>query len=73
VSTRTKKLITALVMSAGPPLVALAVQRYFSRPDAFRTLGMRGSLLVKRVADVQVTAWQKVSATAATSYHRARL
>lgn len=72
-STRSRRFLTAVVMSAGPPLVALAVQRYLADPDALRLLSMRGSLAVKRVADAQVSVWQRVSATAATSYHRARL
>jgi hypothetical protein len=73
VSKRSRRFITAVVVSAGPPLVALAVQHYMANPDALRLLSMRGSLAVKRVADAQVSVWQRVSAAAATSYHRARL
>lgn len=42
-------------------------------PDAFRTLRMRGALLMKRFADNQANMWSAVSTHAATSYQKARL
>ncbi len=72
-STGFKAVFGLLLLSAGPPLAAVLIQRYLSSPDAFRTLGMRGSLTIKRAADVQAEAWSKVSAMAATSYQKARL
>lgn len=68
-----KTLLLLLLLSAGPPLAGVLVQRYLSGPDAYRTLGMRGSIGIKRVADAQVALWSRVSASAATTYQRARL
>jgi hypothetical protein len=68
-----KALFMVVLFAAGPPLVGILVQKYLSGPDAFRTLGMRGSLTVKRAADAQVALWSRVSALAATSYQRSRL
>ncbi len=62
-----------LVLTAGPPLVAIWIQRAASGPDVGRTFTMRAALVTKRAADRQVNLWAGVSAKAAQAYNQARL
>lgn len=55
-------------------MVALAlITKKVMQPDFGRTLRMRGALAIKRTADAQVKSWERVAATAATAYQKARV
>lgn len=64
--------IQELVTVAGAVITAYLVGKLAS-PDFRVILRMKSALVVKRVADAQAAAWQKVASDAATAYQKARL
>lgn len=64
--------IQELVTVAGALLTAYLIRKV-AAPDFPVVLRMKTALVVKRVADAQAAAWQKVASDAATAYQKARL
>lgn len=67
------KLIGELISIGGLVVSLWITKKVAANPDFMRTMRMKTALLVKRVADSQVSTWEKVSAEAATLYQKARI
>jgi hypothetical protein len=65
--------LVEVAIQVGGVVLMVVIARYLMKPDVMRTLRMKHALMVKRVADQQVLAWQNVAAKAATTYNKARV
>lgn len=68
-----EQLIGEVISLTGLVLSIWLTKKMASNPDFGRTVRMKGALIVKRVADREISFWQEISAKSATFYQKARV
>lgn len=67
------KLIKELITVGSFLVTAYITRKVLNNPDFGRAFQMRTALVMKRVADSQVKAWENVATRAANTYQKARI
>ena len=70
---RNRDALVQEIITVGGALLTAYLMRKVMTPDFTVMLRMRTALAVKRVADAQAVAWQKIASDAATAYQKARV
>jgi hypothetical protein len=68
-----RDMVIRQVIAVGGVVLAAWLTKRVSQPDFGQLFRMRTALVVKRVADSQVRAWENVASHAANAYQKARV